>query len=94
MGSKAHLTETCADDAPNLITHAETTSAPTSGDEVTPRVHRALEERHLLPQGHLVDPKAQTRRCGSGGSGKRPLGPVEGTARAHEAAKPAVLRRR
>src|SRR5919199_939576 len=28
VGYKVHLTETCDDDLPNLITHVETTSAP------------------------------------------------------------------
>jgi hypothetical protein len=50
-----HLTETCEDDAPNLITHVETTAAPMADGEVTPRVHRALQEQQLLPQVHIVD---------------------------------------
>jgi transposase len=50
-----HLTETCEDDLPNLITHVETTSAPTADGDVTPRVHRALQEQDLLPRVHLVD---------------------------------------
>ena len=55
VGYKVHLTETCEDDAPNLITHVETTAAPTADGEVTPRVHRALFEQRLLPQVHIVD---------------------------------------
>jgi transposase len=55
VGYKVHLTETCEDDAPNLITHVETTAAPTADGEVTPRVHRALHEQRLLPQVHVVD---------------------------------------
>lgn len=55
VGYKVHLTETCEDDAPNLITHVETTAAPTADGEVTPRVHRALQEQRLLPQVHIVD---------------------------------------
>ena len=55
VGYKVHLTETCEDDAPNLITHVETTAAPTADGEVTPRVHRALLEQRLLPQVHIVD---------------------------------------
>src|SRR5215204_2257086 len=43
VGYKVHLTETCEDDAPNLITHVETTAAPTADGDVTPRVHRALQ---------------------------------------------------
>jgi transposase len=55
IGYKVHLTETCEDDAPNLITHVETTPAPTADGEVTPRVHRALRARDRLPLVHLVD---------------------------------------
>jgi len=55
IGYKVILTETCEEDVPNLITHVETTSAPTADGEVTPRVHRALQARGLLPQVHVVD---------------------------------------
>ena len=54
-GYKVHLTETCEDDAPNLVTHGETTPAPIADGEVTPRVHRALRARDRLPRVHLVD---------------------------------------
>lgn len=55
IGYKVALTETCEDDAPQLITHVETTPAPTADGEMTPRVHRALEAKGLLPATHLVD---------------------------------------
>ena len=55
VGYKVHLTETCEDDAPNLITHVETTPAPMADGEVTPRVHRALQQRDMLPRVHVVD---------------------------------------
>jgi transposase len=55
VGYKVHLTETCEDDAPNLITHVETTPAPVADGDVTPRVHRALQQRGLLPRVHVVD---------------------------------------
>lgn len=35
MGYKVHLTETCADEAPHLITHVETTPSTTPGSEQT-----------------------------------------------------------
>lgn len=54
-GYKVHLTETCEDDSPPLITHVETTSAPKADGEVTPKVHEALKARGLLPGTHLVD---------------------------------------
>jgi transposase len=55
VGYKVSLTETCEDDTPNLITHVETTAAPTADGEVTPRVHEDLRRKELLPAVHLVD---------------------------------------
>lgn len=55
IGYKVHLTETCDDDVPHLITHLETTSAPQADDEATPSIHQALAAHHLLPQTHVVD---------------------------------------
>jgi transposase len=55
IGYKVSLTETCEDDPPNLVTHVETTAAPTADGEVTPRVHADLQARELLPAVHLVD---------------------------------------
>ncbi len=55
VGYKVHLTETCADELPHLITDVETTPGPTADGEVTPVIHAALAERALLPAIHLVD---------------------------------------
>jgi len=55
VGDKVHLTETCADELPHLITDVETTPGPTADGEVTPVIHAALAERALLPAIHLVD---------------------------------------
>ena len=55
VGYKVHLTETCEDDAPNLITHVATTAAPIVDSEVTQPIHRALDAHDLLPRVHLVD---------------------------------------
>jgi transposase len=55
IGYKVTLTETCEDDAPNLITHVATVSAPTADGDVTPGIHRDLHARALLPRVHLVD---------------------------------------
>lgn len=38
-GYKVHLTETCDDERPNLITHGETTPAPVTDDAVTASGH-------------------------------------------------------
>jgi transposase len=55
VGYKVHLTETCDDNMPRLITHVETTPGPSDDGAVTPRIHEALEDRDLLPETHLVD---------------------------------------
>ena len=55
IGYKVHLTETCDDDAPHLITHVETTPAPVADAAMTAPIHAALQEKALLPATHLVD---------------------------------------
>jgi transposase len=55
VGYKAHLTETCDDDLPHLITHVETTISPAADGTTTPTIHAALEQRNLLPGTHIVD---------------------------------------
>ena len=55
FGYKAHLTETCDDDQPHLITHVETTPATTQDEQMTDPIHQALEAKNLLPKEHLLD---------------------------------------
>ena len=55
VGYKVHVTETCDDQAPHLITHVETTAGPVADGEATPRIHQALERKRLLPHLHIVD---------------------------------------
>lgn len=55
VGYKVHLTETCEDDQPRLITHVETSGAPTADGDLTPTIHRALGDKDLLPALHIVD---------------------------------------
>jgi transposase len=55
VGYKVHFIETCTDGMPALITHVETTSAPTADGEMTPVIHAALDAQDLLPREHLVD---------------------------------------
>ncbi|MBD2248510.1 hypothetical protein H6G26_34835 [Nostoc sp. FACHB-888] len=50
-----HLTETCDDDAPHLITNVETTPATTSDVEITQIIHQTLADKNLLPNEHIVD---------------------------------------
>ena len=55
VGYKVHLTETCEDDMPNLITNVATTAGPVADGAVTPDIHQELAERDLLPGCHVVD---------------------------------------
>jgi transposase len=55
VGYKVHVTETCDDQTPHLITHVETTAGPVADGAATPRIHRALERKGLLPHLHIVD---------------------------------------
>jgi hypothetical protein len=55
VGYLVHLTETCEDDAVNLITHAMTTVATVHEARCTEAIHAALAGRGLVPGEHLVD---------------------------------------
>jgi transposase len=54
-GYTVHVTETCDQDNPNLITHVETHPASTGDVSVTADIHIALAEKQLLPSEHFVD---------------------------------------
>jgi len=54
-GYKVHLTETCDEQFPHLITHVETTPATTYDGAVTESIHAALEAKGMLPEEHIVD---------------------------------------
>jgi transposase len=54
-GYKVHLTETCEEDLPLLITNVETTPSTTEDFDVTETIHQHLDERDLLPAEHLLD---------------------------------------
>lgn len=55
VGYKVHLTESCEEDQPRLITHVETTSAPVADGDMTKDIHQSLDDKDLLPNRHLVD---------------------------------------
>lgn len=55
VGYKVHMTETGDDDLPHLIPHVETAIAPAADGEAVEPIHRALEEKDLLPDTHLAD---------------------------------------
>ncbi|KAB8333760.1 IS1182 family transposase [Scytonema tolypothrichoides VB-61278] len=54
-GYKAHITETCDEQTPNLIVNVLTTAATVQDDTVLSAIHAALEQKQLLPAEHLVD---------------------------------------
>lgn len=54
-GYKVHLSESCDESLPRLITHVETTEATTTDQEATPRIHQALKDKALTPEQHIVD---------------------------------------
>jgi transposase len=55
VGYKVHLTESCENEMPHLITHVETTAAPTGDGDAIPLIHETLKNKGLLPDRHLVD---------------------------------------
>jgi transposase len=55
VGYTVHMTETCEDDGPHLITTVATTIGPAADGAATPKIHAALQQRGLLPGTHIVD---------------------------------------
>lgn len=54
-GSKVHLSETCDEGLPRLITNVETTASTTPDVAMTETIHEHLAEKDLLPGEHLID---------------------------------------
>jgi transposase len=54
-GYKVHVTETCDDDTPQIITHVETTMATDQDVTVIDAIHHALAHHNRLPAVHVVD---------------------------------------
>lgn len=52
---KLHLTETCGENEPHLITRVETTQAHVADVNQTQKVHNDLDGRRLLPDEHIAD---------------------------------------
>jgi transposase len=55
VGYKVHLTETCEDGHPHLITQVMTTPATTPDCVMGPTIQQDLAQRDLLPGTHLLD---------------------------------------
>jgi len=54
-GYKVHITETCDQDTPHLVTSVVTTVASVADDRMAAVVHAELDRRDLLPGEHWVD---------------------------------------
>jgi transposase len=50
-----HVSETCDDGLPRLITHVETAPGAAADGDATPTIHHALAAKDLLPDMHIVD---------------------------------------
>jgi transposase len=55
VGYKVHVTETCDDDAPRLITNVELTPAPIADTDMTDTIHDHLAAQDRLPGTHVLD---------------------------------------
>ena len=54
-GYKVHLTETCDDELPNLLTDVTTTPSPTADYDVLPSIQDQLANRQVAPGEQIVD---------------------------------------
>lgn len=54
-GYNVHLSETCDEETPHLMTYVETTGATMQEKEMTAPIHHVLQAKDLLPAEHLVD---------------------------------------
>jgi transposase len=54
-GYKVHITETCDEGLPRIITNVQTTFATLPDSGMLPIIHRSLARKKLLPADHLAD---------------------------------------
>jgi transposase len=55
LGYRVHLTETCDEKAPRIITQVTTMSATVQDDDALEDIQADLHAKNLLPEQHLVD---------------------------------------
>jgi len=55
IGYKVHLSETCDEGLPRIITEVQTTAGPVADGDVMKPIHTALADKGLLPAQHIVD---------------------------------------
>ena len=54
-GSMVHVSETCEEETPHLLTHVHTTDASVHEAKCTDDIHQGLSDKDLSPGDHLVD---------------------------------------
>jgi transposase len=55
VGYRVHITETCEEGLPSIITDVQTAPGPVSDGDATPIIHEALKKKGLLPERQFVD---------------------------------------
>jgi transposase len=55
VGYKVHITETCDEELPEVITNVHTEEALTGDNDAIPEIHKSLAISQLLPTKHVVD---------------------------------------
>ncbi len=55
VGYKVHLSETCDEETPHIITNVHTDEAIVNDNNALPQIHHQLSQAELLPEKHLVD---------------------------------------
>ncbi len=83
LGYTVHLTETCDDETPNLITQVTTTPATTDDSVVTGTIQADLAAKDLLPAEHYLDMGytcAAMLVASQADRGIQVVGPVQGEA--------------
>ncbi|HEY9661850.1 MAG TPA: transposase, partial [Allocoleopsis sp.] len=55
VGYKVHITETCDEELPEIITNVHTEKALTGDNDAIPEIHKSLALSQLLPTKHVVD---------------------------------------
>jgi transposase len=54
-GYMVHVSETCEEETPHLLTHVHTTAASVHEAKCTDDIHQGLSDKNLAPGDHLVD---------------------------------------
>jgi len=84
VGYKVHLTETCDEETPNIITNVHTDEAVVNDNDALPEIHQQLSQTELLPNKHLADAgyiEAQQLVESRHEYGVELIGPVQGNGR-------------